>query len=110
MAPMQGKEIFAYHDLESPSHLSGQSPQITQVKTLIKGYLKGIQFEPKTSYILKETEKPKLTVTFVHQASTSFPFEIKALCSIQGAYMFLVDDATEGLTEDLQHFGRKYTS
>ncbi|KAE8419460.1 Trichodiene synthase-domain-containing protein [Aspergillus pseudocaelatus] len=105
--------------------------QVMQIKHLVKEYLESIQFGANTPYFkdqaLEETvwgyfhslnmgekierslqKMLKITVTFVHQAYTSLPFEIKIQCSIQGLYMFLVDDATEEFTEDLQQFGQNF--
>jgi hypothetical protein len=131
MATIQGETIFAYHGLETRTPSSVKVSHVVQVKSLIKDYLEGVQFDRRTPFLkdhdLEEVvwdyfkslnmgeqievlvkKKLKLSVTFVHQAYTSLPFEIRVMCSTLGVYMFLVEDVAEEFMEGLQHFGQKY--
>ncbi|KAE8356667.1 terpenoid synthase [Aspergillus coremiiformis] len=126
-----GESSFAYHGLETLPPPSVKGSHAMQVKTLVKDYLEGIHFDTKTPFLkdhdLEEAvwsyvknldmgeqverlalKKLKITVTLSHQTYTSFPFELKVPCAIQGLYMFLIEDSTPEMIEDLQHFGQNF--
>ncbi|GAB1215637.1 hypothetical protein ATERTT37_004829 [Aspergillus terreus] len=131
MATLQGESTIGYHGLETQTPDAAKIAQIEQVKITIKKFLDDIQFDRSTPFIKdrgleaavwdyflslsmgqdiesKVHKRLKLSVTLIHQAYTSLPFDIKVACSAQVLYMFLVDDIAEDFIGDLQIFNQNF--
>ncbi|KAE8384121.1 terpenoid synthase [Aspergillus alliaceus] len=131
MATVSAESLFAYHGLETKTPEAAKPAHLEQVKLIIKEFLHAIQFNRNTPFIKdhdleaavqnyflglcmgehieKKVQKTvKLSVTLIHQAYTSLPFEIKVACSAQVLYMFLVDDIAEEFMEDLETFSQNF--
>lgn len=130
MATLQGESTIGYHGLETQTPDAAKSAQIEQVQIIIKKFLDDIQFDRSTPFIKnrdlevavwdyfsnlfmgqdierKVQKRLKISVTSIHQAYTSLPFDIKVASSAHVLYMFLVDDIAEEFIEDLQIFNQK---
>ena len=140
MTAISGERTFAYHGVETSmpyvngaNSMSPKASHTEEVKLLIKTFLEGVKFDRSSPFIKdrdleaavwqyfkdlkmgddieKWVQKPlKLSVTLAHQAYTTLPFEIRALCAIQFLYMFLVDDSAEEFMEELKSFSKKYVN